>query len=190
MSLDPNNKSVLRKALGKKIGSAESPFFTPKSKIFDGVRKAYSKAGMQNALKRKVQNMAKKRLIARGKKMAAKAWIKLVPGLNVISGIADVIGTGMDVYDIGKVIMSSDTVIKNAIKVVPDFAVSGPDGVLEKIYDFKFDDPVNGYKDEWQTTNKQEAAYNEALGGKKPIKVDNKTCECDKKKPGKRIPNV
>ncbi|SOC04338.1 hypothetical protein SAMN05877809_103179 [Rhodobacter sp. JA431] len=62
------------------------------------------------------------------------------------------------------------------------------EGGLEKIYDFKFDAPQTGYVDDWQEKQMQEQAYEKALpDGVEPEKVDNETCECDRK-PGKKGP--
>ncbi|MFV0475997.1 MAG: hypothetical protein ACK5MQ_17610, partial [Pikeienuella sp.] len=105
---------------------------------------------------------------------------KLVPGLNVISTIVDVVDTAMTAKDIYDMISSSDTIFDNAIKVKPDFSVHGEDGSLKDVYDFKFDDPETGYLDDWQEEQRQEEAYRRASGGESPKKVDNATCQCDR----------
>ncbi|MEE9390873.1 MAG: DUF4150 domain-containing protein [Planctomycetota bacterium] len=180
------NKAV-KKKFPKGVGAAERSFFSSADKIFDGARKIYDKNGMKRAIDRQIKKLIKKGLIKKGAKMAAKSWMKLVPGLNVISTIYDVVDTAMMVNDIYGMVKSSDLLFEKAIKIQPDFAVMGDDGALEKIYDFKFDDPDSGYVDGWQKKPKQFEAYKKATGGKKPTKVDNETCKCSK---GPKKPNL
>lgn len=172
------NKAVKSK-FPKGFGAAEKMFFAPSDKIFDGARKIYSQNGLKKALNNKLEKLVKKGIIKKGKKMAAKSWMKIVPGLNVISTIYDVVDTGLMVADIYKAVNAAD-VMDEAIKVKPDFSIHGEDGVPKKIYDFKFDDPETGYIDDWQQESKQREAYKAATGDK-PEKVDNKTCKCPKK---------
>jgi hypothetical protein len=120
--------------------------------------------------------------------MATTSWMKLVPGLNVISTIYEVVDTGLMVHDIYKTIDTA-SVMDKAVKIKPDFSVHGPDGKIKAIYDFKFDDPDTGYQDDWQSKQKQHEAYKKATG-KDPIKVDNATCKYDPGGKKKKIPNV
>lgn len=182
-------QSGLRKAIPSgKTGFAEKTFFGSADKMFDGARKVYDKAGLQRALKRQVDKLVKRKIVERGAKMAGKAWMKLVPGLNIVSTIADGVGVAMDVADVYNMLKDADALVENAIKIQPDFAIQGENGALEKVYDFKFDDPETGYIDDWQKKQMQEEAY-EKLSGEKPEKVDEKTCQCDKGK-GKGGPSV
>lgn len=179
--------SGLTKALGKKVGAAERAFFSSADKMFQGARKIYDKAGMQRAIKRQVEKLVGKKVLEKGAKMAGRSWLKLVPGLNVLSTIYDVVDLAMTAADIYDLVKNADTIIDKAIKIQPDFAVMDENGALEKIYDFKFDDPETGYLDDWQNKSKQKEAYERALpSDRQPEKVDNKTCQCDKtpKSPG------
>lgn len=184
-----NKGSALNKAVKsrfpKGFGAAEKMFFAPADALFDGARKIYSKSGLKNAIKRQVQKLVKRKIVQKGAKMAASAWMKLVPGLNVISTIYDVVDTGMMVHDIYKAIDAAD-IFDKAVKVKPDFSVHDADGTPKEIYDFKFDDPETGYQDDWQHKQRQREAYEKATG-QKPKKVDNATCQCD---PGLTKPSI
>ncbi len=171
--------SGLSKALGSKIGAAERTFFASADKIFEGARKIYDRSGMERAVKRQVDKLLQRKLVQQGAKMAGRAWLKLVPGLNVVSTIYDVVDTAIAVKDVYDMVKASDMIMDKAIKVQPDFSVIGADGSLEKAYDFKFDDPNTGYLDDWQAGQRQEEAYRRASGSA-PVKVDNATCACDK----------
>ncbi len=173
--------SGLRRALGNKLGAAERAFYSTADEIFDGARKIYDRSGMERAIKRQVEKLLQRKVVKQGAKIAGRAWLKLVPGLNVLSTIYDVVDTAITVADVYDMIRSSDLILDKAIKIQPDFAVMDQDGALQDIYDFKFDDPLTGYQDDWQSAQMQEQAYESALGdSKKPQKVDNATCQCDK----------
>jgi hypothetical protein len=180
--------SKLSKALGKKIGAAERTFFSSADKMFEGARKIYDRSGMERAIKRQVEKYVGKELLEKGAKMAGRAWLKVIPGLNVISTIYDVVDLAMTAKDVYDMVKGADAVMDKAIKVKPDFAVMDADGNLEKIYDFKFDDPKTGYQDDWQAKQKQQEAYKSA-SIKDPQKVDNETCQCDKSR-GKPVVGV
>lgn len=173
------SKAIARKFPGA-VGHAEKTFFGSADKIFDGARKIYDQSAMKAAIKRQIDKLVKRRIVEKGMKMAGKAWMKLVPGLNVLSTIvdaADLAYTGYEIYDM---IQQSQTVIDKAIKVVPDVGIQGKDGDLIEVYDYKFDDPETGYQDEWQRKQQQEQAYRRA-SGRSPKKIENDTCRCDKK---------
>lgn len=181
----------LSRAIGQRypgaVGRAEKAFYATADKLFDGARKIYDRAGLERAIKRQVDKLIKRKIVQKATKMAGKAWLKLVPGLNVISTIVDVadaVYTGYEIYDM---IKKSDMIMDQAIKVVPDVAIEGPNGELLDIYDYKFDDPATGYQDDWQNKQKQEEAYRKA-SGQQPKKVDNATCACDKK--GRVVPSA
>ncbi len=175
--------SGLAKSLGNKLGAAERTFFSSADKMFEGARKIYDKAGMERAIKRQIEKYVGKEMLEKGAKIAGRSWLKVVPGLNVLSTIYDAVDLAMTAKDIYDMVKGADMIMDKAIKIKPDFAVMDENGGLEKIYDFKFDDPDTGYTDDWQSKAKQEEAYKSA-SGKDPQKVDNDTCKCDKK-PGK-----
>ncbi|SFU10985.1 DUF4150 domain-containing protein [Mesorhizobium sp. YR577] len=183
--------SALSRAIGKRypgaIGRAEKAFYATADKIFEGARKIYDRAGLERAIKRQLDKLIKRKIVQKAAKMAGKAWLKLVPGLNVISTIVDVADAAYTGYEIYDMIKQSDVIMDKAIKVVPDVAIEGADGELLDIYDYKFDDPDTGYQDDWQAKQKQEEAYKKA-SGQSPKKVDNATCACDKK--GRVVPSA
>lgn len=185
-----NKGSSLAKALGKKVGAAERTFFATADKMFEGARKIYDKTGMEKAIKRQVERYVGKELLEKGAKMAGRSWLKVVPGLNVLSTIYDVVDLAMTAGEIYSMVKGADAIMDNAVKIKPDFAVMDENGALEKIYDFKFDDPATGYQDDWDEKRMQKQAYDKALPADTEAKaVDNKTCQCDKK-PGKPVVGV
>lgn len=169
----------------KGFGAAEKAFFAPADDLFKGARKMYDQSAVKRALKRQVQKLVRRKVVQKGVSMGARAWTKLVPGLNVITTIYDVVDVGITAYDIYKQIDAA-SVMDKAVKVKPDFSVHDADGAAKEIYDFKFDDPNTGYQDDWQHKQKQHEAYKKATG-KDPKKVDNATCKCDA---GKKTPSV
>lgn len=152
----------------KSIGAAERTFFSSADKIFDGARKIYDRSGLERAIKRQIDKLIKRRVIQKGTKMAARAWTKLVPGLNILSTIYDVVDTGVTAYQIYDEIRNSSKIADGAIKIKPDFAIQSEDGALQQVYDFKFDDPNTGYLDDWGRETRQEEAYRRASGEKTP----------------------
>lgn len=124
------------------------------------------KERVERQVKAKVAQVMKKKIA----KKAATAWMKFVPGLNILStayDIYDLASTGFDLY---KMIDEAMKKFKgNVFEIRPDVLIEGPDGKMEQIYDFKFDG------DDWQPGQKE--LYREATG-KDPIKIDQKTCQC------------
>ncbi|CAM3270457.1 protein of unknown function [Paracoccus aminovorans] len=176
-----NKGSTLSRALGNRLGAAERTFYSTADKIFEGARKIYDRSGLERAIKRQVEKLMQRKIVQKGAQMAGRAWLKLVPGLNVLSTIYDVVDTAISVKEVYDMIKSSDLLMDKAIRIQPDFAVMDQDGALQDIYDFKFDDPATGYQDDWQSAQRQQEAYGQALGNDKvPQKVDNQTCQCDK----------
>ena len=186
---NPNSK--LNKAVdpaGKgRVGGAEKQFFVNNKGKYNGMRKVYDEKGLKRALKRQLKKEVGQGLTKKGAKMLVGGWKKLIPGLNVLSTVYDIVDTGMMVREIYKS-LNAASVMDDAIKIRPDFSVQNPDGSVADIYDFKFDDPNTGYQDDWQS-NGQKQAYKDATG-KEPIKVDNspESCNCDGKK--KKTPGV
>ena len=118
----------------------------------------------------------------KGAKMLVGSWKKLIPGLNIASTVYDIVDTGLMVREIYKS-LNAATVMGEAAKIRPDFAIQNADGSLHEIYDFKFDDPETGYKDDWGKKSKQREAYEQAAG-KDPKKVSLERCNnCTKGKP-------
>ncbi|WP_415919308.1 PAAR-like domain-containing protein [Tateyamaria sp. SN6-1] len=188
-----NPKSKLNDAVKKggkgRVGGAEKQFFVSDKKgKFKGLRKTYDEKSLKRALKRQLKKEVRQGLTKKGAKMLLGGWKKLIPGLNVASTVYDIVDTGLMVREIYKS-LNAASVMKDAIKIRPDFSIQNADGSLHEIYDFKFDDPKTGYKDGWQS-NGQEKAYKDATG-KKPTALTNdaKSCNCDgKSKPPTSIP--
>ncbi len=125
----------------------------------------------------------KKKLSQKLTKKAATAWMKFVPILNVISTAYDIYDLAATGYELYKAVDAAMSKYEGKVfQVKPDVVIEGPDGKLEDIYDFKFDDPKTGYQDRWQ--NGQKELYDEALGGdysnKKAKKISNEECKCPK----------
>lgn len=171
--------SALNRALGGKPGFAEKAFFASSDPIFEGARKIYDRSGLERAVQRQIEKLVRNRVIDKGVKMAARSWMKLVPGLNILSTAYDIVDTAITAVDIYDTIRNSSQIADEAVRIRPDFAIQNEDGSLGQIYDFKFDDPESGYQDDWNTGSQQEQAYQQATG-QTPQKVDNATCDCDK----------
>ena len=62
--------------------------------------------------------------------------MKLVPGLNILSTVYDVIDTAITAADLYDQIRSSQQIFDEAIKIKPNFSVVGEDGSLTRAYDF------------------------------------------------------
>jgi len=187
------NSSKLADAVKKKFPrskvTAEKTYFSAVDDMFDGARKVYDKSALKRAVQRQIKKAMQKKIVAKGAKMAARAWTKFIPGLNVISTVYDVVDTAITAKELYDMVARADEIADKAIKVKPDVGIEGPEGTLDKVYDFKFDDPDTGYQDDWQRKQMQEEAYTKATGGKKPTKVDVATCKCDPK-PGKPATNM
>ncbi|KHD09668.1 hypothetical protein PN36_33870 [Candidatus Thiomargarita nelsonii] len=125
----------------------------------------------------------KKKLGQKLVKKAATAWMKFVPILNVISTAYDIYDIAATGYDLYKAVDEAMSKYKGKVfQVRPDVVIEGPDGKLEDIYDFKFDDPETKYQDDWSKNPGQKELYDEALGGdnskKKAKKISKKECDC------------
>lgn len=176
---DRLNRAVSKQYPGH-TGHAEKSYLTKlddglKKVVGDSGRKIYSSESIRNSIMRKFRNQAFKEAAEKGAKMAARGWMKLVPGLNIISTAYDVydgVMTAKEVYDAAR------TALKNldaqAARIRPDFAIEGPDGSLKDTYDFKFGN------DDWQ--DGQEKLYEDATG-ERPKKIDEKTCRCKSNSP-------
>ncbi len=88
-----------------------------------------------------MRNVLGKGLARTIRRKARSAWMKLVPGLNVVSTIADVVDLGLMTVEL------ADEVSRElarfdpkhvTFEAIPDIAVEGPDGQVSKVYDYKF----------------------------------------------------
>ncbi len=181
----PNGNSRLGRAVANKVGdgfgAAERTLYMAADQLRDAGRKFYDETGLRNAIERRIRRAAATRGGVAVAKMGARAWMKLVPGLNLL-------GTALDVYegavlaaDIIGLIRSIPDMLEEAIRVQPDFSLHDADGAVTDIYDFKFDDPIDGYQDDWNMGNNQRQAYTDAANGNPPIAVNNETCNCTSK---------
>lgn len=127
---------------------------------------------IERQIKQKVQDVLKKKIA----KKAATSWMKLVPGLNVISTAYDIYDLATTGYDLYKMIDGAmDAYTASGAKVFeirPDVAIEGPDGAVQDIYDFKFDGDSPG------NNPGQTELYREATNGKNPNWIDQKSCKC------------
>lgn len=175
---------------------AEKPIAVPWDKKLPGNVKKRKLASPDRV--KKILEPARKKLIATMKKKvaqkvtqkAATAWMKFVPVLNVISTAYDIYDLATTGYDLYKMVDEAMAKYKGTVyEVRPDVLIEGPDGKVEDIYDFKFDDPQTGYQDKWATNKNpsQKILYDEAVSGggsrkRSAKKIDQETCECSKSK--------
>ncbi|MFV0473946.1 MAG: DUF4150 domain-containing protein, partial [Pikeienuella sp.] len=84
-----NRNSALNRAVRSRFpngfGAAEKTFFGSADELFEGARKIYDSNGMKKAIERQVEKLMRRKIVQQGAKMAGRAWLTLVPGLNVIS---------------------------------------------------------------------------------------------------------
>jgi len=178
----PLNKAVNTRYPGS-VGRAEKSFLAlvdkKTAKLLDGARKLYDENKLKKAIERKIKQVAKRKALQKGAKMASRAWLKLVPGLNVIMTVIDVVDIAMTAADLIQMVRNAQNLADKAVRIAPDFAIEAPDGSVSQVYDYKFDNPATGYQDDWQK-NGQLEAYTNATG-KTPEKIDQDTCKCGKK---------
>lgn len=166
----PLNRAVRSRFRGGAFGAAERSLYNSADKLLGSGRKIYTEKGLKDALRRAVTKAAKEAGINRLKKMGRRFWMKAVPGLNVITTVIDGALTAKDIYDI---ISAADGLIKNAVRIQPDFAVLNGDGSVAQIYDYKFDAP--GYQD--SASRSQQQLYRGSKGNAM-IEVNNARCNC------------
>ena len=128
-------------------------------------------------VERQIRNRSAQALATRAGRAAARSWLKLVPVLNVIS-------TAYDVYDIGSLGVETYQQIRQArqnftgdvYRVRPDVAVTGPNGQVQAIYDFKFDgdSPAPGQTELYDRLLEDSDAADQSTNY-----VDSQTCGCD-----------
>lgn len=137
-------------------------------------------------IRRKLIATVKKKVGQKIVKKAATAWMKFVPVLNVISTAYDVYDIATTAYDLYKMVDEAMAKYQGKVfEVRPDVLIEGPDGKVEDIYDFKFDDPETRYQDNWNKGQKE--LYDEAVSGggardRSAKKVDQEDCKCSKSK--------
>lgn len=142
----------------------------PKGALGKTARKIYTQAALRNRLLRELGEKAGKKL---AQKAAKSAVLKFVPGVNLLSlawDAYDLVSTGIEVYEAVDDFMEK----YDTYRIRPDLAEMGPDGELEKIYDYKFD-YHDGRVD--KVPDDQMTLYSEK-SGKKPEIIDNKLCKC------------
>lgn len=125
---------------------------------------------------RQINKQAQRMVATKVAKAAARSWLKLVPILNIASTVYDIYDIGSAGYDVYKQLEAAKKSYSGDVySVRPDVAVTGQNGQLEKIYDFKFDG------DKWQ--DGQRELYNKDLadsGSKSTAQdVNSRTCGCD-----------
>lgn len=129
-------------------------------------RKLYSQKALRNRLARELSERAGVKL---AKGMAKKAVLKFIPVVNVISlawDVYDVASTGYEIYKaVDEFMEKYDT-----FRIRPDLAKVGPDGQIEKTYDYKFGSDSLG--------DEQKLLYEKKSGGEAVEVIDNKTCKC------------
>lgn len=167
--------SELRKAMSRRfpgaVGAAERSLYAAGDRALDAGRKFYTQSGLKDALRRAVRKAVTEAGINRAKAMGKRFWVKMVPGLNIISTALDVYMTAQDIYDIIKM---ADSFMDDAVRIQPDFSVLDKDGGVAEIYDFKFD--ADPYQDSFSDSQKR---LYQNVTGKPPVEVNNATCKCD-----------
>ncbi|WP_141699258.1 hypothetical protein [Candidatus Thiosymbion oneisti] len=139
-------------------------------------------------IRKKLIATIKKKVGQKIAQKAATAWMKFVPVLNVISTAYDIYDVATMGYDLYKMVDEAMAKYKGKVfEVIPDVLIEGPNGEIEDIYDFKFDDPETGYQDDWSKNPGQKPLYDEAVSGggtRKRLakKVDQGECKCSKSK--------
>lgn len=185
-----NPKSPLSKAMARKypgaFGAAEKSLYTAADALGETARKVYTKTGLENALKRAARKASRNAALRTAGRLTKRAWFKLVPGLNILGTALDIYEGAVLLKDIYGAISNASNLMDNAVRVVPDYSVIGPDGSVQEIYDFKFDAPKTDTMQAYQDTfsNEQSQLY-EQLTGDEPVALDKNTCECDA---GKSLP--
>lgn len=141
------------------FGAAERTLLTPGNRLLDGARKFYDENGLRRAIERKTRSAMASVAASAGARLTRRMWMKLVPGLNILGYALDtyeVITTGAEIIN---EIRNSSAIFDDAIRVQPDFSLHNADGSIADVYDFKFDDPVDGYVDDWNMDRNQRDIY-------------------------------
>jgi hypothetical protein len=176
-----NSGSALNRAINRRfpgaVGAAERSLYTLGDRALDAGRKFYDQQGLRNALDRAVRRAMREAGVGALTRMAKRSWMKLIPGLNILGTALDVYEGAVAAADIYNAIRNADSLMNDAVRIQPDFSVMGADGSVEEIYDFKFDG--DNYQDGFSSD--QERLYRQTTG-KDPIRVDNATCNCDRRR--------
>jgi len=164
-----------------------------KKVIIEAAEKAKRQLWELDAIKKRLmKEFAKKAGIKLGKKALAKAVVKFIPVVNVLSvawDVYDAVSLGVEAYNmVTEAMQNFDPAKYNTYEIKPDMTKIGPDGNPEELYDYKFDRPemtaddgtkLSKYQDKF--TDDQKLLYKEKTG-KDPKEISNKTCQC--KSPG------
>lgn len=173
----PLRNAVQRRFPGA-MGAAERALYAAREALGEAAettaRKFYTQQGLRDSLERAVRRVINQAGIEAAQRMGRRFWMKLVPGLNLLSLGLDVYGGAMAANDIYSTIRQADTILDNAVRINPDFSVVNNDGSIAEIYDFKFDAP--GYQDSFTT---EQADLYRSMTDRDPIAVDNAACQCD-----------
>ncbi len=181
----PNSRlnGAVRRRYPGAIGVAEQRFRGLVDDAFDGARRIWNQSNARDAIRNRIQRLMRNRVISAGTRLTRRAWMKLLPGLNLFGTVLDAIELGTTAYDIYDLMSRADEIFDNAVEIRPDFAVQDADGALRDVYDFKFDAPetpgARDYQDTWNTGSGQEEAYRQLSGGRAPRAVNNAECGCD-----------
>lgn len=163
--------NLLSKA-GKNVWREKSFLVAIEKGVING-RKAYSLEALKSRLRREAAKAAGSKFIGAGvKKIGAKVATKFIPVVGWIMAaydVYDITTTAMEIYEMA--MAKYDTFM-----IRPDIGITGPDGTLEEIYDFKFDDPTTGYQDDF--TDDQKKLYKQKTG-KDPVPINQELCKCD-----------
>jgi hypothetical protein len=180
--------SPLRNAIQRRIpggvGAAERSIYTLGNRARDLGRKFYDQQALRDSLERAVRRAIRDAGVDALQRMGRRWWMRMVPGLNLLGGALDIIDGAMAAADIYNAIRSVDTLMNDAVRIVPDFTVLNPDGSVAEIYDFKFDAP--GYQDVMPEDQRRLYSQNT---DKPPVTVDNATCNCDARRGPPSLPS-
>ncbi|ABD55932.1 DUF4150 domain-containing protein [Jannaschia sp. CCS1] len=138
-------------------------------------RRPYDERGMRNFVERQVRQAIRDNGLDALRRGGRRMWMRLVPGLNILGGVLDVIDlatTGADIYN---AVRQANLLEQNAVRVVPDVTILDADGNVADIYDYKFDAP--GYQDSFSQDQMDLYEDRTDIGGVN--EVSNETCECD-----------
>ncbi len=135
------------------------------------MRKPYSQKALRNRMLRELSEAAGVKL---AKGMAKKAVLKFIPGVNVLSlalDAYDVASTGYEIYkSLDDFMAKYDT-----FRIRPDLAKVGPNGEIEKIYDYKFDYTDGGAD---SMGDEQRRLYEKKTNGESAETIDQEKCQC------------
>lgn len=167
-----NRFNNLLSRAGKNVARERSFLVAIEKGVVQG-RKAYSLEAIRSRLRRQAARAAGQKVIGAGvAKVGSKVASKFIPVVGWIMAAYDVYDFSTTAMELYRAAMEK----YDTFMIRPDIAITGPDGVVEDIYDFKFDDPTTGYQDDF--TDDQRRLY-EQKTGKKPVAINQELCKCD-----------